>query len=216
MKKCLILVFCVWAMSVVGLVGGPTRLHARTDVLPLPSDDHPNAPTSTMPATANESSAAQEDCSPTDVPGKHGTLNTYRVPFDGDGNGNGISQSIWVDFTMYDDGRITAPLKYDNASKERFCGGVHIRLGDNANRSIAEFYSDPNHCIDGRPNLGGPTHEETVEWNLQTTPDVACKYRHLYIVPNRDHPATSSTSSPNEVPTMRLPRLLAFLSDASH
>src|SRR5262245_60102736 len=93
--------------------------------------------------------AAQADCSPRVVPGKHGTLNTYRVPFNGDGHGNGISQSIWVNFRMFDDGRIEAPLKYDNDSKEAFCGGVHIRLGDINNNSIAEFYSDPTECVNG-------------------------------------------------------------------
>jgi len=105
---------------------------------------------------------------------------------------------------MFDDGRIEAPLKYDNDSKEAFCGGVHIRLGDMNNKSIAEFYSDPRQCVDGRPliSLGGGPIERNVNWNLQTTREVACKYAHLYIVPNHDHAATSATSSPNPAPAI--------------
>jgi hypothetical protein len=133
------------------------------------------------------------------VPRKHGTLNIYRVPFNGDGHGHGISQSIWVNFRMFDDGRIEAPLKYDNDSKFSFCGGVHIRLGDVNNKSIAEFYSDPHQCGDGRPliSLGGGAVDTHVRWNLQTTPEVACKYAHLFIEPNHDHPATVPTPPPS-------------------
>ncbi len=140
-----------------------------------------------------------QDCSPTQVPGKHGTRNIYRVPLNGDGHGHGISHSIWVDFTMFDDGRIEAPLKYDNDSKEPFCGGVHIRLGDINNNAIAEFYSDPHQCVAGRPliSTGGGPVERHVKWSLQTTSEVACRYAHLYIVPNYDHPATAATPMKN-------------------
>ncbi len=158
--------------------------------------------------------AIAQDCSPAQVPGKHGTLNIYRVPFNGDGHGHGISHSIWVNFRMFDDGRIEAPLKYDNDSKEAFCGGVHIRLGDLNNNSIAEFYSDPNQCVDGRPliSLGGGPVEKNVNWNLQTTREVACKYAHLYIVPNTNHPATPGTSPQNPPADSRHGTLITFQS----
>jgi hypothetical protein len=136
--------------------------------------------------------AIAQNCSPAVVPGKHGTPNNYRVPFDGDGHGNGISKSIFVTFTMFDDGRIEAPIRYSNDSKEPFCGGVHIRLGDINNKAIAEFYSDPSRCGDARPliSVGGGPVDQTFTWNFQTTPDVACKYANLYIVPNHNHPAS--------------------------
>jgi hypothetical protein len=174
------------------------------DVQPISESDSGAAGASTISAAASESVVVQGDCRPPERPGKHGTLNIYRVPFNGDGHGNGISQSIWVNFRMFDDGRIEAPLKYDNDSKEAFCGGVHIRLGDINNNSIAEFYSDPSQCVDGRPliSLGGGPIERTINWNLKTTGDVACKYAHLYIVPNHDHPATSPNSSPNPAPAI--------------
>ena len=156
----------------------------------------------TSPAIGSASVAAPQDCNPKDVPGKHGTTNIYRVPFNGDGRGKGVSQSIVVKFTMFDDGRIEAPLTYENDSKEAFCGGVHIRLGDINNNSIAEFYSDPKQCVNGRPviSLGGGVIVRNVDWKLQTTREVACKYAHLYIVPNHNHAATSPTTPPDPYP----------------
>jgi hypothetical protein len=153
------------------------------------------------PMTAAASAAAspaQADCSPTDVPGKHGTLNNYRVPFNGDGNGNGISHSIFVAFRLFDDGRIEAPLRYENDSKAAFCGGVHVRLSDKSNNSLAEFYSDPHQCVDGRPliSLSGGPIDRIVSWSFRTSGGVACRYANLYIVPNYDH-AASSPESPS-------------------
>jgi Tectonin domain len=180
----------------VGPAGNPWVVNRhqgifRTEVKPITAATASAA----VVSTAAHDSFPTADCSPQQVPGKHGTLNIYRVPFNGDGQGNGISHSIWVNFTMFDDGRIEAPLKYDNDSKESFCGGVHIRLGDISNNWIAEFYSDPNQCVDGRPLIslsGGPV-DKHVSWNLRTTPEVACRYAHLYIVPNTDHAASSPT-----------------------
>ena len=104
---------------------------------------------------------------------------------------------------MFDDGRIETNLKYENDSKEAFCGGVRIRLGDINNKSIAEFYSDPKTCVNARPliSTGGGAIVKNVKWDLRTTPEVACKYAHLYIVPNHDHAATTS-SSPNPAPAI--------------
>ena len=143
-----------------------------------------------VPALAPSASA--QDCSPSQVSGKHGTINHYTVAFNGDGHGNGVSHSVKVDFQLFDDGRIEAPFRYENDSKEPFCGGIHIRLGDSRNASIAEFYSDPQQCVNGRPliSIGGGVIIQKHDWSLHTTPEVACRYAHLYIVPNFDHPAT--------------------------
>jgi hypothetical protein len=137
---------------------------------------------------------AAADCRPADVPGKHGTTNVYRVALDGDRAGHDISQSIWVTFRMFDDGRIEALLKYDNATREPLCGGVHIRLGDADNNAIADFYSNPYWCVNGQPDVH-PAREnagdgETYTLSLMTTAAVACRYAHLYIEPNYTHRQT--------------------------
>jgi len=68
--------------------GDPRNFEAKS----ILGSDSGTAVASTIPATASESFVAQQDCSPKEVPGKHGTLNRYRVPFNGDGHGHGISQ----------------------------------------------------------------------------------------------------------------------------
>ena len=141
--------------------------------------------------------AGAADCRPGQVPGKHGTTSVYRVALDGDRDGQGISQSIWVTFRLFDDGRVEALLKYDNANKEPLCGGVHIRLGDIDNNAIADLYSNPYWCVSGQADAvsagvqasGG----ESYNLSLMTTAAVACKYAHLYIEPNYTHRPTAKS-----------------------
>lgn len=136
--------------------------------------------------------AAVAECPPEDVPGKHGTPNVYRVPVDGDGRGKGIFQSILVTFRMFDDGRIEASLRYDNATQEPFCAGIHIRLDDIHNKALADFYSNPYWCASG--HTGAENAEASVgqvyNLSLTTTAEVACNYAHLYIEPNYSHQQT--------------------------
>lgn len=147
--------------------------------------------------------ALAQSCAPDNVPGKHGTPNNYNVPFN-----SGVSHWIKLTFRMYDDGRIEAPLTYENDSvNQTFCGGVHIRLGDSANNAIAHFYSDPTRCMNGKSPFGGGPSRQTYSWSFRTTPEVACRYAHLFIEPNRDHPDNTSSAAPAAPERKSLPFL---------
>lgn len=151
---------------------------------PALSANRPNS----LAVQSATSKASSTSCEPSAVAGKHGTLNRYRVAFNGDGRGNGISHSIWVDFRLFDDGRIDAPLTYDNDSKEAFCGGVHVRLEDSRGTKLADFYSNPFQCVGGRPliSLGGGNIVERHPWTVHVSSTVACRYAGLFIEPNTD------------------------------
>lgn len=118
-------------------------------------------------------------CGPS-VPGKYGTPNKFDVAFNED-----VSHWIKVTFTMFDDGLVKTLLKYENDSREEFCGGVLIRLLDYANTAIATFSSDPNRCIAGRSIFQNSPVQNTYEWSFKTTPYVHCRYAHLSILPIR-------------------------------
>jgi hypothetical protein len=66
---------------------------------------------------------------------------------------SGGSQWIFVHFTVFSDGRIEAPLTYENDTLSGFCGGVHLELHDGPNNLLETFESPRISALTGSPPL---------------------------------------------------------------
>ena len=128
----------------------------------------------------------QTDLDRTNIAPKLVNLNHYRVGMNG---GNpGATQWVLVDFQLFDDGTILAPLTLTNdVAATGFCGTVQMELHDRRDNALIASFTSQSRCIGPKANGGGQVREGPFPWKLTISRDQAERYRNfpsLYIVKN--------------------------------
>jgi hypothetical protein len=89
------------------------------------------------------------------------------------------SQWIWVNFQLFEDGTIQAPLSLtNNVFGQDFCGGVRVELHDLRNNNLLQTFDSPILCISRKGINGQANTPPPVGWTIKiNNPEVFATFR---------------------------------------